>query len=272
VRDLARAAVDDLRARCPPWASNVILAGLRGSDAHGTKLPEGHPRATDDVDAWGICVQPISWYVGLEGYRSLVRQHWAPEISPEGFDHLVYDVRKFFFLLRKGNPNVHQWLWCDDEDRMLVNSAARPLVENRAKFLSVRVLNALGGYATAQLAKMEPTEGGRQAYQGYMGDKRKTLVDEIGYDVKNAAHCVRLLSMGIELAVTGKLVVHRRFSERVRLMDIKAGEWNYPDLRELVTDLDADFRDAKGKTELPAEPDLDLIRDMAVTVICDAQA
>jgi hypothetical protein len=44
---------------------------------------------------------------------------------------------------------------------------------------------------------------------GYMGEKRKELVLEHGYDSKNAAHCVRLLRMAKEIFETGGMTVYR---------------------------------------------------------------
>ena len=42
-----------------------------------------------------------------------------------------------------------------------------------------------------------------------MGEKRKAIVRKYQYDVKNAAHLIRLLRMGIEFLETGELRVFR---------------------------------------------------------------
>jgi predicted nucleotidyltransferase len=236
------------------------LAGVRGSDAHGTKLPESHPRSTDDVDTFGVCVQPVDWYLGLAGYAGKARQSW--DTAGDHYDHLIHDVRKFVRLLIKGNPNVHCWLWADPEDIVLVNLAGRRILDNREAFLSRRCFDALAGYAKAQMHKMD-----RKRCQGCQGKKRKLLVDELGYDVKHAAHCIRLLGMGIELAETGRMSTRRPEGEAATLMEIKAGEWPYRKTEKLAQDLWATFKHAEKHSSLPAEPDHQLAHHLLMTAI-----
>src|SRR5688572_25189955 len=49
----------------------------------------------------------------------------------------------------------------------------------------------------------------REHFSGYMGEKRKAMVRKYQYDVKNAAHLIRLLRMGSEFLRTGELQVFR---------------------------------------------------------------
>lgn len=49
----------------------------------------------------------------------------------------------------------------------------------------------------------------REHFSGYMGEKRKAMVRKYQYDVKNAAHLIRLLRMGTEFLTTGELQVYR---------------------------------------------------------------
>ena len=253
-------AVAALGRQKPGWAHTIILAGVRGSDAHGSKLPEGHPRATDDVDTFGVSVQPIDWYLGIQGYHSQARQSW--DTAGERYDHLIHDVRKFFHLLTKGNPNVHCWLWANPEDIVTVTDAGRLILDAREMFLSRLCFNALAGYATAQMHKMD-----RKRYQGYQGKKRKLLVDELGYDVKHAAHCVRLLNMGIELARTGRMSTRRPEGEAATLREIKAGDWPYRRTERLCNHLWGEFRVAEAQSDLPETLDRERIAALLVEVI-----
>jgi len=45
----------------------------------------------------------------------------------------------------------------------------------------------------------------REHFSGYMGEKRKAMARKYQYDVKNAAHLIRLLRMGSEFIVSGIL-------------------------------------------------------------------
>jgi len=256
-------AIQVLRQQRPGWGQNLILAGIRGSDAHGTKLPEDHPRHTDDVDTFGVSVQSIRWYLTLEA-NGKNRQTW--ETSGERYDHLIYDVRKFFSLLAKGNPNVHSWLWADPSDQVLVTPPGKVILDNRERFLSKACFSALVGYAKAQMHKMD-----RKRYQGYQGAKRKKIVDEVGYDVKHAAHCIRLLNMGIELATTGIMSTRRPRDEAAMLMEVKAGEWPFRKVETLSLELYRRFKECEPLSTLPEKPDMRDVNDLLVTVVEMAQ-
>ena len=253
-------AVDTLFRQRPEWAGNIIMAGLRGSDAHGTKLPPDHPRSTDDTDTFGISVQPVDWYLGLQGYAGQARQSW--DTSGEHYDHLIHDVRKFFSLALKGNPNVQCWLWADDADVPHQTEEGRLIRQHRRLFLSRRCFRALGGYARSQLKKMD-----RKRYQGYQGKKRKELVDELGYDVKHASHCIRLLNMGIELAETANMHTRRPEDEAAMLMEIKAGDWPYRRTESLALDLWNRFQEAEEGSDMRPEPERDKANKLMVRII-----
>lgn len=257
-------AIADLMSSRPLWASNIVLAGIRGSDAHGTKLPEEHAFHTDDIDTFGVSVATEEWYLGLRGYSTPARKlSW--DTSGEHYDHLIHDVRKLFSLAAQGNPNVLCWLFSDPEDLRVVESAGLTILESRRAFLSKKCFVALAGYATAQLKKMERTK-----YAGYMGEKRKALVDKVGYDVKHAAHCIRLLRMGCELAETGMFHTRRPAAEAKFLMEVKAGSLSYEEVRSYATGIKERFRLLEGKSTLPDEPDRDHLNDILLRVIREA--
>lgn len=248
---------------CPPWAQNVILAGYRGSESHGTTIREGD-RATDDVDVFTITVQPPAWYCGLTGYSNSSRQVF--ETAGDDLDILAYDVRKFFSLLAKGNPNVLSYLWLNPEHVLRSTPAGKLIVESRDLFLSRHILDGLGGYARAEAKKML----GTQLYQGYMGEKRKALVDKFGYDIKNAAHCVRLLYLGIELCSAGTLYAYRPESEREEMIAIKRGEWLLEKVTSRIDELWEIFSGMEASAPLPNDVDYDAINALLVKVINDS--
>ena len=59
---------------------------------------------------------------------------------------------------------------------------------------------------------------------GYMGEKRKALVDKYKFDTKNASHCIRLLRMCMEALITGEVHVFRE--DASQLLEIKRGRWS----------------------------------------------
>lgn len=186
----------EVNKHLPEWTANSILEGYRGSHCHGTYIPNSNPNSVDDIDIFRVVVQPKEYYLGLGGYLRK-QEHYEAFVGE--YDILVYDIRKFVYLLSNGNPNVHIFLWLRPDDYFNITEAGRYLISNRDEFLSQKVIRSFGGYAVSQLKRMTHIK-----YEGYMGEKRKSLVDRYGYDCKNAAHCVRLLSTAIDLLKTGE--------------------------------------------------------------------
>lgn len=100
-----------------------------------------------------------------------------------------------------------------------------------------------------------------------MGTKRKALVDKHGYDTKNAAHCVRLLRMGIEFLIDGVLYVDRSHKDGPELLEIKRGEWS---LEKVKAEADRLFRraeDVYAASKLPLSPDPEKVNDLLVSML-----
>src|SRR5574341_874208 len=87
-----------------------------------------------------------------------------------------------------------------------------------------------------------------------MGEKRKAMVRKYQYDVKNAAHLIRLLRMGIEFLETGQLQVFRT-SDAEELRRIKQGGWTLDQVKEQAEQLFGRIEDARARSPLPAHPD-----------------
>lgn len=246
----------------PQWArDNKIVVGIRGSHAHGTFIPPEEKYGTDDVDVFAITVQPSDWYLGLESFNPNRKDKVHFETAGDEIDVLVYDIRKFCHLLVKGNPNVHSWLWSPDDCYVYQGYAFQYLMSEREKFLSQRLLDATAGYARGQLHRMT-----HFVREGYMGEKRKKLVEDHGYDVKNAAHCIRLLNQGIHLAKTGKVKVRWGGVELQILKSIKRGEYSLAEVRSHAGFLFDIFDAAKKDNLLPRNPDKDCSQIVVNTI------
>jgi predicted nucleotidyltransferase len=204
----------DLRRENPGAGEWAFLHGYRGSIAHGTYEPNYEPGSIDDKDTMAFCVPPLATYFGLRQFGSRGTQ----EIKRGEWDIVVYEARKALSLLAGGNPNVLSMLWLPENLYITVTGGGRMLLDARDLFVGRYVYKAFVGYATQQLYKME-----HGAFKGYMGEKRHRLVEQHGYDTKNAAHLIRLLRMGIEFLRDGELIVQRH--DATELLAIKHGEW-----------------------------------------------
>ncbi len=115
--------------------------------------------------------------------------------------------------------------------------------------MSQKVIHAFGGYSISQLKRMTHFE-----YKGYMGEKRKSLVQKFGYDCKNAAHCVRLLATAIDLLKTGELIVYRE-KDKDTLIEIKTGKWSLESVKEYAEKLMTEFEKLAPMSKLSPEVD-----------------
>ncbi|MFQ5627456.1 MAG: DNA polymerase beta superfamily protein [bacterium] len=221
---------------------NLIFLAYRGSVAHGMYVPPSDPKSVDDKDLLGVFIAPVEHYLGFG--RKDTYEKWINE-----YDTVHYELRKFFSLLLKSNPNVLSMLWVDSKHILLEHDLAKQLRENRDLFVSKKAYHSFTGYAYGQFKRMEQFEK-----QGYMGEKRKQLVSRFGYDTKNAAHLIRLLNMGIEFLTEGVLYVERKSDAR-HLLAIKNGEHSLEEVKQEAEHLFKLAKEAYVKSNLPAEPD-----------------
>lgn len=242
-----------LSADFPALSKWNCLTVWRGSVAHGTYVPNDDPLSIDDKDLIGICIPPAEYYVGLRDFGS----RGTEEIISDPWDIVIYEHRKALRLLAKGNPNMLCMLWAPPEFTTHYTAAGEALLACRELFATKAAYPAFRGYAQSQLKKMQ-----KGVYHGYMGEKRRQLVDLFGYDTKNASHLIRILRQGIDFMQTGDLEVYR--SDAEELIAIKQGLWSFEKVRDLAAQLDEDLQTAGEHSPLPAEPDWDAINKLAV--------
>lgn len=114
------------------------------------------------------------------------------------------------------------------------------------------------------IAKM--THYNKQGYgSGYLGDKRKRLILEHSFDVKNGAHLIRLMRMACEFLKTGELQVYRPDAEE--LMDIKLGKWTLEQVKKHAEELFAEAKSARDTSRLPEEPDRDRAEKLLIRLV-----
>lgn len=218
----------------------TILLGHVGSISHGTYVP---PKAggIDDRDVMGVCIAPEEYYLGLRKFEQL--DTWVDE-----YDIVIYDIRKYISLLIKNNPNVIGLLWLHPKHYIAKHKLGQLLIDNREIFSSRQAYKSFTGYAYGQLKRMTQFK-----FEGYMGEKRKALVDQFGYDTKNAAHLIRLLRMGMEFLATGEMNVERHDAKQ--LIQIKQGEFKLEEIKSMAEDLFDKTEQALIHSKLPDKPD-----------------
>jgi predicted nucleotidyltransferase len=233
-----------------------ILTCYRGSIAHGMYIPKNDPNSIDDKDVMVVCAPPKEYYLGLKQYGS----RGTREIMQDEWDVVIYEARKALSLLAQGNPNVLAMLWLEDKHYISLSHAGKVLLENRELFSGRHVYRSFVGYGHSQLKKMTATK-----FEGYMGEKRKRLVQKFGYDTKNAAHLIRLLRMGIEFLKDGRLYVERH--DAPQLLEIKRGAWTLEQVKQESDRLFISIEDMYINSDLPEKPDKDEISKLCAYIV-----
>jgi predicted nucleotidyltransferase len=236
-----------------------VLVAYRGSIAHGTYLPGRDPTSVDDKDVMAFCVPPLDHYYGLAQFGS----RGTVELVRDPWDIVIYEIRKVAEMLEKGNPNVLSILWLPDNLYLKRTPAGEILIRNRDVFVGRHVYRSFTHYAAAQL---QAIEGG--VYKGYMGDRRRALVEQFGYDTKNASHLIRLLRQGIEFLNDGHLYVQRH--DAAELVAIKRGEWPLERVKAEAERLFRRADDAYDRSTLPVQPDHARVNELCVEVVHEA--
>lgn len=236
-----------------------ILLGYRGSKVHGTWRPPTDPNSVDDVDIMGVIVGPREAYFGF-GRQDTYERMEDDKNTGLLWDGVFYDVKKFISLLCKMNPNVLSMLWMQPNDYIKVTPLGRLILDNRSLFVSKEAHKAFSGYAWGQFKKMENCK-----CMGYMGAKRKGLVEKYGFDTKNASHLIRLLKMGIEFLSTGQLNVKRE--DNSLLVDIKNGKYNLDWVKTEAHRLFALADEALVRSTLPERVDVKKAEELLVEIL-----
>ncbi len=119
---------------------HVILLGLGGSYSYGTN------HESSDTDVRGVTLNRRSDLIGLTKYEQYVDDHT---------DTVIYAFQKMITLLVSCNPNTLELLGLNREHYLYLNHMGRELVERAGMFLSKRAIQSFGGYADAQLRRLQ---------------------------------------------------------------------------------------------------------------------
>lgn len=126
--------------RTNPDLSNIAYLTLSGSRGYGTN------NENSDIDLRGFLVEDKKYIYGLENFEQF------EELET---DTVIYGLKKFVRLCLDANPNTLELLGTN-EDCIIAMSKDGALIRNNSDiFLSKRVINSFGNYATAQLRRLQ---------------------------------------------------------------------------------------------------------------------
>lgn len=120
--------------------SNIILITLGGSHAYGTNIE------TSDVDIRGCALNAKDEILTNKNFEQFVN---------EETDTTIYSFNKLVSLLASVNPNTIETLGCRPDHYLYLSPIGQELLDNRHLFLSKRCIHSFGGYANAQLRRLD---------------------------------------------------------------------------------------------------------------------
>ncbi len=189
----------------------LIHLFIGGSELHGAKM-----QGTDDLDIYGVYIEPPELALGL---RTLSHYVWSTagddrRNGPNDVDVTLYSLRKWVGLACKGNPTALHFLFAKGDIK-------RPIwgevVAHKSLLLSRACVKQFLGFADDQLKSMTGAKG-----RGKKGTRPEIEI-KYGYDVKAAMHTLRLLYECKELVSTGNLTFPR--PEREFLVRVRTGRF-----------------------------------------------
>lgn len=130
----------DFLRQSPRLSGRVILLGLGGSYAYGTN------NENSDVDFRGITLNLPSDLIGLTEFE---------QYEDKNTDTVIYSFNKIVKLLLNCNPNTIEILGLDEDQYFIKTPIGQELLDNKGLFLSKLAARSFGGYADAQLRRLQ---------------------------------------------------------------------------------------------------------------------
>lgn len=124
----------------PNLGDHIILLGLGGSHAYGTNIE------TSDIDIRGCA---------LNSKQQILTNQKFEQFTNEATDTVIYAFNKLITLLTNCNPNTIEMIGLKPEHYLYVSPIGQELLDNAHLFLSKRAIHSFGGYATAQLRRLD---------------------------------------------------------------------------------------------------------------------
>ncbi|MBO7210496.1 MAG: nucleotidyltransferase domain-containing protein [Methanobrevibacter sp.] len=124
----------DERLRTP------VLITLGGSHAYGTNIE------TSDMDIRGI---------SMNSADNILLGKDFEQVANEPTDTTIYSFDKMTSLLTNCNPNTIEILGVKPEHILYKSDIGEELIKNKDMFLSLRAVKSFGGYANAQLYRLQ---------------------------------------------------------------------------------------------------------------------
>lgn len=224
---------------------------------------------TSDIDVYGYCIPPKEYiFPHLDGKIigfgkapkkfDVWQQHHIKDLQAEKeYDCSIYSIIRYFQLVMENNPNMIDSLFVPRRCVLHTTQIGEYVREHRKTFLHKGSWHKFKGYAYSQVHKMNIKKPDP-------GSKRYPMVQKFGYDVKFAAHTVRLLNEIEQIMMEGDLDLERN---REQLKSIRRGEWPKLEILNYFAKKESELESLYSKSPLPHSPDEEKIKTILLNCL-----
>lgn len=240
-----------------PWIiENIQYETIMGSSAYGVSNNDS------DIDIYGFTIPPkgivfphTQGYIQGFGKQApnfrVFQQHHIKENDKE-YDFAIYNIVDYFSLCMDNNPNMIDSLFTRDQSVVHKTKIGQMVKDNRHLFLHKGSWHRFKGYAYSQMKKISSRNA---------TGKRAKLVEQFGYDVKFAYHCVRLLDECQQILMEGDIDLMRNNDQ---LKEIRNGGWSFEQLQDYFDRTEKSLEELYVSSDLQKYPDEDRIKQLLI--------
>lgn len=212
----------------PGYAKETHYETLCGSVSYGVSTD------MSDVDIYSFCIPPKNVVFPYQasdhiygfgdtpkGFDQFQQHHIKdPDGKQSEYDVTVFNIVKYFELLRNMSPNVVDTLFVADNYVLHMTDIGQMVRTNRGLFLSKHAYHTYKGFARSEMHKV--------VNRKYANGKRKDIVERLGYDPKSLYHCRRLIVQVEQILLHGTMDLQL---DREALKAIRRGDVSVQDVQ-----------------------------------------
>ena len=231
---------------------NALFVTVVGSQLYGFATEKS------DIDFKGFCLPSIPQLIGLDSFEQQEYNNEKPD-GPEKMEGTIYALARYLHLgIIKCNPTVLEIAFTEPKYWMYKTDLGLEVcqfIKNHG--ITKRLFKPYNAYHLAQMKKMSNTE---------KTGKRKELIDEFRYDVKNASHAFRLGRQATLAMQTGKIIPTLTGNDLILGKDIRSGKYCLEEVMEILRKIDKEMYEAYKTSTIKEEPDYHLVNDFLVDI------
>lgn len=212
---------------------------------------------SSDYDIKGCGMAEIDEYCGLKNKEQ--QDYTNGKEGKDSFNGTIYELRRCFHLLFKGNPTVLEPFFVTPEYIIhTTNIGERVAKFVRENMLTKHLFQPYFGYHHSQIKEFDNSN---------RTGKRKEEYEKYGADHKFCGHAYRLAKQCVMIMKTGKLNPTLEGLDRDIVMKMRNHEYNKEECLSFLQNNIQEMNDAFASSTLPEKPDFNKVNDFVTSVV-----